>query len=147
MSTPVRLISFDELARWIGNSGVLKPGEVGICPVSDLLYVAELAKKGRRGLARHSFLIGLRQLLNGPIERGELVVAGLDVTRLCDALFERYDHSVAGLWSEAANTTVTPRTSLRRLALRPSACTWWPEEIYTAAEELCTSLEEAEDSV
>ena len=89
------------------------------------------------------FLIGNRQRRRSP-----LIVGGREVDhrlgeaplglleRLADALFDRDEYIVTGLWPPAADRDVspTPTLSVRRLLLRPSDQTWWDGDIYAEAE-------------
>ncbi len=104
---------------------------IGICPVIELIELCELLKKGKlKKLKRDSFRLGMQAIQ----EEQTIVIITLDRERLADALFDREEHSVTGLWPPAANRTVSPTHSVRRLLLRPSDQTWWDGDIYLEAE-------------
>jgi len=118
--------------------------QIGICPVVELLELCELLKKGRLRANLDSFQTGMRTFQNGPVRRGEIIIVTLDRERLANALFDRDEYAVTGLWSPAANRHVSPVHSVRRLLLRPSDQTWWNGDIYAEAEAIYGIGEELE---
>ena len=108
----------DNAHRWLDS-------HVGLCTIMDILEVAEDARKGRGRLDRVAFLEGWRVLQAGVIVHGGLQVAALNQDRLTDALFERDEAVVVGLWSNAVGRELPPTRTVRRLILRPSEHTWW----------------------
>jgi hypothetical protein len=107
---------------------------VGLCTIMDVLEVAEDARKGRGHLDRGAFLEGWGTLRAGAIAQGGVQVAVLDQDRLTDALFERDETIVIGLWCDAVGRHLPPDRTVRRLVLRPSELTWWGDDLYQEME-------------
>jgi hypothetical protein len=103
--------------------------DIGICPVVELIELCELLKKGKIKLRRDSFRAGMQA-----IQDTATFIVALDQACLADALFDRDEYIIAGLWPPAANRNVSPAHSVRRLLLRPSDQTWWDDDIYAEAE-------------
>ena len=60
-------------------------------------------------------------------------IAELEASNLAKSLFS---NDTDRLWEEAARSSISPITSLRRLTLRPSEQTWWDGELYEEMEQL-----------
>jgi hypothetical protein len=149
MAITTRLLTTTDLERQLlgpgGSADMTQSGpieEMGICPIVELLELCELIKKGKVNSNLASFRLGIQALREGPVRRGEVIIVTLDQQRLADALFERDEHIVTGLWPLAANRQISPARSVRRLLLRPSDQTWWNGDIYAEAEAIYGFVEE-----
>ena len=108
--------------------------DTGLCTIMDVLEVAEDVRKGRGRLDRGAFLEGWQVLRAGAIARGDVLVAVLDHDRLSEALFERDEAVVIGLWPDAVGRHLPPGRTVRRLIFRPSESTWWGDDLYQEME-------------
>ena len=120
-------------------------GEVGVCPVTELIELSERIKK--HSLASLvSYREGVNAIQDG-IVRCELlqaVIVPLDQERLADSLFERDDQGrKTSLWMPGCDPEIRCMHSVRRLILRPTHETWWGHEVYAFSEEIyCPEFEE-----
>lgn len=118
---------------------------VGLCPIVELFEICEAAKKLKAKLEIDQFRSGLQTLSRGSISLGEIVVINLDQSCLTHSLFERDEENVIDLWSDVANTQISPSHSIRRLILRPSNQTWWDSDIYAESEAIYTTGESGDN--
>jgi len=134
----VRFVSYEELKTYFEKEKLEKDLEeksgMGICSAADLLFITEAYKKGTlklRGTPESTF----EKFQAGPDASGQIFVAGLDRERLSEAMFEELTEGVE-LWKSAASSELSPQYSITLLALRVTANTWWPEEVF---EEMCSA--------
>jgi len=139
MTTSIRLLTRRDVEQQLSRPRESTDEEMGICPIIELVELCELLKKGKLKLDRDSLRLGMQVMQ----EEQAVFIVALDQERLADALFDRDEYIVTGLWSPAANRTVSPTHSVRRLLLRPSNQTWWDGDIYAEAEAIY-GIEESE---
>lgn len=113
-------------------------GNLGICPITELLELCERIKK-QRPAALVPFRRSIEAIQDSTIQC-ELVLAiliPLDQRRLGDSLFERDEQfRVNALWAPGSDKRMRCMHSVRRLLLRPAESTWWDHTVYDRAEEI-----------
>jgi len=140
----IKYLSIRELGKLIQRNkdfitvnGSSEFQEIEICSIADVLELAEKSKKGKITIDKNDFLKGFKNLLDGAIKEGNIILISFDQTTLLDSLFERDDQMrITEFWPPAIDKSVNPSHNIRRLTLRPGHANWWDGDIFIEAENL-----------
>jgi len=137
MSADVHLLSVSEVERLLDHpERSTDYSSLLLCTVMEPLEAAEKIRKRGQGVDSE----GLKKRWQALLEQAHaLTVEPLDDASLARSLFRYSDtYVVLGLWPEVIAEGLTAEGLItrlvRRLILRPSAATWWDEDLYQEME-------------
>lgn len=132
-----RFVCYTELLNFLKQKVLREDLEsrstIGVCSVSDLLYLTEEYKKNTYQTV-NTVEDDFKKFQDGPKERGQIIVAELSKEQLEDALFDSSSGDIQ-LWNHAANSNISPRHSMNLLILKITDFTWWNEEVFEQMKE------------
>lgn len=137
MNANVHLLSVSEVEKLLEHpERSTAYSSLLLCTVMEPLEAAEKIRKQGQGVDSEGFKKRWKALLE---QAPALTVEPLDDASLTRSLF-RYSETyvVLGLWPEVVAEGLTAQGLIarlvRRLILRPSAATWWDEDLYREME-------------
>ena len=98
----------------------------GLCPIGNILQLSEIAKKENINWPNVSVEDALKKIYNE-----QYYIAEVDANCLAERMFE--ESSESGFDELFINSVIDPRFSINLLSLKPSASTWWEDDIYQEA--------------